>query len=105
MSVRDIGPVIARAILDYLENNIESIAELIELTKPLIPSVNPSVLDGVLMGQSFCVTGSFSEVSRDDIHALIEANGGEVRSSVSAKLSYLIVGSDAGSKLDKAQEL
>lgn len=42
-------------------------------------------------------------MSRDEIHAQIEANGGEVRSSVSPKLDYLIVGSDAGSKLEKAK--
>lgn len=50
------------------------------------------------------MTGSFESMSREDIHALVEANGGEVRSSVSPKLSYLIVGESAGSKLAKAQE-
>ncbi len=44
-------------------------------------------------------------MSRDEIHARIEANGGEVRSSVSAKLSFLIAGEAAGSKLEKAREL
>jgi DNA ligase (NAD+) len=44
-------------------------------------------------------------VSRDQIHAYIEDGGGEVRTSVSSKLQYLIVGSDAGSKLQKAKEL
>jgi len=58
-----------------------------------------------IFGKSFCVTGSFPDISRDEIHALIEAHGGEVRTSVSAKLDYLVVGSDAGSKLKKAQEL
>jgi DNA ligase (NAD+) len=51
------------------------------------------------------VTGSFERISRDGIHELIEQHGGEVRSSVSGKLDYLIVGSDAGSKKSKAEDL
>jgi len=51
------------------------------------------------------VTGSFDAISRDEIHELIEKNGGEVRTSVSAKLDYLIVGTDAGSKKTKAESL
>lgn len=59
---------------------------------------------GKLLGSSFCVTGTFSTHSRDDIHDMIEKNGGEVRSSVSTKLTYLIAGESAGSKLEKARE-
>lgn len=51
------------------------------------------------------MTGSFEGISRDEIHELIEKNGGEVRTSVSAKLDYLIVGTDAGSKKTKAESL
>ena len=58
-----------------------------------------------LNGKSFCVTGSFESISRDEIHTFIEQNDGEVRTSVSPKLNYLIVGSDAGSKKAKAEEL
>lgn len=58
-----------------------------------------------MAGKSFCATGSFDGISRDEIHELIEKNGGEVRTSVSAKLDYLIVGTDAGSKKTKAESL
>ena len=51
------------------------------------------------------MTGGFENISRDEIHMFIEENGGEVRTSVSSKLDYLIVGSDAGSKKTKAEEL
>ena len=51
------------------------------------------------------MTGSFEGISRDEIHELIEKNDGEVRTSVSAKLDYLIVGTDAGSKKTKAESL
>lgn len=50
------------------------------------------------------MTGSFEGISRDQIHTMIEEMGGEVRTSVSPKLDYLIVGSDAGSKKAKAEE-
>ncbi len=43
-----------------------------------------------ITGKSFCVTGSFDNISRDQIHEMIESHGGEVRSSVSSKLDYLI---------------
>ncbi len=57
-----------------------------------------------LLGKSFCVTGSFDSLSRDDIHGLVEQHGGEVRTSVSARLDYLIAGDNAGSKKSKAEE-
>jgi DNA ligase (NAD+) len=53
---------------------------------------------------TFCVTGTF-DISRDDIHLLIESNGGEVRTAVSGNLTYLIAGESAGSKKQKAESL
>jgi DNA ligase (NAD+) len=44
-----------------------------------------------IFGKSFCVTGSFDHISRDDIHEMIEKHGGEVRTAVTGKLDYLIV--------------
>jgi DNA ligase (NAD+) len=58
-----------------------------------------------IFGKSFCVTGSFDSISRDDIHELIEKHGGEVRTAVTGKLDYLIVGESAGSKKSKAEDL
>ena len=57
-----------------------------------------------LAGSTFVVTGTLSK-PRGDIHRLIEQHGGTVSGSVSKKTNYLIVGSDAGSKLDKAKSL
>lgn len=59
----------------------------------------------MLVGKSFCVTGSFDDVSRDSIHELIEQYGGEVRTAVTGKLDYLIIGESAGSKKSKAESL
>lgn len=58
-----------------------------------------------LEGLNICVTGSFSNYSRNDIAELIEKNGGKNVSSVSKKTNYLISGEDSGSKLSKAESL
>lgn len=50
------------------------------------------------------MTGTF-DISRDQIHAIIEQNGGEVRTAVSGNLDYLIAGESAGSKREKALSL
>jgi DNA ligase (NAD+) len=51
------------------------------------------------------VTGTLQHHTRNEIHALIEQNGGLLISAVSKNLDYLIVGESAGSKLDKAQKI
>ena len=58
-----------------------------------------------MQDQTFLFTGTLTEFTRDEAEALVEANGGKVISGVSAKLNYLVVGTDAGSKLDKAKAL
>ena len=58
-----------------------------------------------LEGKTFVLTGTLASMSRDDAQAAIERLGGKVTGSVSRKTSFLVVGSDAGSKLDKAREL
>jgi DNA ligase (NAD+) len=60
---------------------------------------------GALKGMTVVLTGTLDTLSREAATELIEANGGKVTSSVSKKTSYLVAGSDAGSKLQKAQEL
>ena len=111
LEVKDIGPETARAFVDYVEENSLLIEQLLyELDIQIsetrsLPSHEWHNGNSQIFGKSFCVTGSFDGISRDEIHELIERNGGEVRTSVTAKLDYLIVGSDAGSKKPKAEIL
>jgi len=104
--IHDVGPATAGSIVYYFEENREMIMKLLHEIHPVIVMGDRfQKKETGLNGKSFCVTGSFESISRDEIHTFIEQNDGEVRTSVSPKLNYLIVGSDAGSKKAKAEEL
>ncbi len=60
---------------------------------------------GNLSGQTFLFTGTLPTLKRSEAEALAEENGGQILSGVSAKLNYLVVGEDAGSKLEKAKKI
>ncbi len=60
---------------------------------------------GILEGQTFLFTGTLSRLKRHDAEALVEQNGGRILSGVSSKLNCLVVGEDAGSKLEKARKI
>ena len=58
-----------------------------------------------MTGLTFVVTGSLQQFTRETVKTFIQNHGGKVTGSVSAKTDYLVVGENAGSKLDKAQQL
>lgn len=60
---------------------------------------------GNLTGLSFLFTGTLPTLKRSDAEAIVEENGGQIVGGVSAKLNYLVVGEDAGSKLEKAKKI
>ena len=60
---------------------------------------------GNLQGQTFLFTGSLSKLKRSEAEEMVEQIGGKIVSGVSSKLNYLVVGEDAGSKLEKAKKI
>lgn len=107
LQVREIGEIVARSILDFFaeEHNLQVIQELLSLglTYPTIIAEN--LYHPQITGKTFVITGSFVNLKRDEIKAELEEYGAKVAGSVSKKTDYVIVGSDAGSKLTKANEL
>lgn len=104
LQVPEIGPKVATSIREWTSNK-KLVKEVHEMLKLGVEITNPvRSTEGALSGMSFLITGTLP-VKRDDAKDVIEKNGGKILSSVSSKLSYLVVGDDPGSKVDKAQTL
>ncbi len=104
VSVPDIGPKVAQSISTWLANKA-MVKEVHQLIKSGLQIEGPKrKTEGKLSGKSFVVTGTLP-VKRDEAKDLIESHGGKILSGVSAKLDYLVVGEDPGSKLKKAESL
>jgi DNA ligase (NAD+) len=63
------------------------------------------VISAAVAGKTFVLTGTFPTMTRDEAKNLLEKSGAKVAGSVSKKTDYVVAGSDAGSKLTKAEEL
>ncbi|MCC6276994.1 MAG: NAD-dependent DNA ligase LigA [Oligoflexia bacterium] len=109
LSVEEVGEKVADAILSAThdsvfksEFNLLSEKHLkLEDTGPNLGTAKAQSLQGLI----FVITGTLPDLSRDEAREFIEAHGGVVGSSVSKKTNFLLAGADAGSKLQKAQEL
>ena len=105
----DIGIVVASSINNFFkdQHNIAIIAELLRLgiTYELNEQVNATNSNLSLLNKKFVVTGTLANISRDEVYALIESNGGNIQSNVNKNTNYVVVGENAGSKLTKANEL
>lgn len=106
-SIEGIGPNIARAIIDWfsLPKNLDLIAKFKSLGVWPTAEIKKVPTDLPLSGMIFVVTGTLEKFSRTEIKQFISDNGGKVVGSVSKNTDYLVVGENAGSKLDKAREL
>jgi DNA ligase (NAD+) len=108
----EIGDVIAKAVQAFFasEYGQRIVAELKELglnmgSEAAAAEAAARQTDGLLSGKTLVVTGSLVRFKRDDMHALIQKHGGRPASSVSKNTDFLIAGTDAGSKLEKANSL
>ena len=107
LQVPDVGPIVARSILQFLSeaHNREVIDQLRAAGVTFPEGESNAPLLGPLTGKTLVLTGTLPTLSRDEAKALIEAAGGKVSGSVSRKTDYVVAGLEAGSKLDKANEL
>jgi DNA ligase (NAD+) len=104
LQISEVGPKVANSIYSWISNK-DLAKEVRDLLALGVSIENPlRSQEGPLSGFSFLITGTLP-VKRDEAKDLIEKNGGKIMGSVSSKLSYLVVGDDPGSKLEKAQGL
>ena len=107
LQVNDVGPIVAESILQFLSepHNRQVIASMQKLGVQWPEAQGKQTVSGTLLGKTLVLTGTLPNLSRDAAQALIEAAGGKVSSSVSKKTDFVVVGAEAGSKLEKAQTL
>jgi DNA ligase (NAD+) len=107
VAVPDVGERIAQSVKDFFsqEASLELVRKL-EQSGLQLEGEEKSPEASLLSGKSFVISGVFSSQSRDDLKRLIENMGGEVKTSVSSKTTYLLAGENAGpSKLSKAEKV
>ena len=105
LMVNDVGPVVADSIVSFMSepHNREVIEQLLVSGIEFQNEERITTVD--LSGKTFVLTGTLPTLSRDQAKELLEAAGAKVAGSVSQKTSFVVAGSEAGSKLDKATEL
>ena len=105
--VPDVGPVVAQSIwrFSHEAHNREVVEQLLAAGVAPRHDAAPTGAPAPLAGRTFVLTGTLPSLTRDEAKARIEAAGGKVAGSVSKKTDYVVAGSEAGSKLEKAQQL
>jgi len=107
-AIPEIGLTVAESVYEWFRNlrNVELIDRLkVAGVKLETDSTSTAKLDERFVGKTFVLTGTLESLTRDQASKLIEERGGRVSSSVSKKTDYLLAGSEAGSKLAKAESL
>lgn len=104
-NLKDIGDTVAKSILDFIQSKQFRVATTIYDNHLTVTNTlyNQTSTVSNITGKRFVITGSFDNVSREDIKSQILQNGGLVSSSVGSNVDYLIVGHSPGSKLNEAQ--
>lgn len=105
--LEDVGVKVAGSIHRFFhdDDNLAMLQELEALGISLKNQKKQGADGDSLAGQTFLFTGSLMKLKRSDAEELVEKNGGKIVSGVSSKLNYLVVGEDAGSKLEKAKKI
>ncbi len=106
--VQEVGPVLAASVRAWLDQPANGgLLDRLGLAGVRTTGPRRAAPDGPqpLAGQTFVLTGTLEALSRDEAARAIETRGGTVTGSVSKKTTYLVVGADAGNKLEKARAL
>ncbi|MDD2166127.1 NAD-dependent DNA ligase LigA [Glaesserella parasuis] len=105
--VQDVGEVVANRLFQFWQepHNIEVVEDLIAQGVKWQDVVPQEIADNPLKDKTVVLTGTLTQLTRDQAKALLQQLGCKVSGSVSSKTDYLIAGEKAGSKLAKAQEL
>jgi DNA ligase (NAD+) len=105
--LEDVGVKVAESIFQYFRQpeNIEMLKELENLGVNLKNIQQEAQEDGSLQGLTFLFTGTLPTLKRNEAETMAEAKGGKILGGVSSKLNFLVVGEDAGSKLEKAKKI
>ncbi len=107
LEVSDVGPIVAQSLRTFFDqpHNREVVEQLRACGVRWEEGEPAARVPKPLSGKTFVITGTLPTLSRDEAKELVEAAGGKVAGSVSKKTDYVVAGSEAGSKLLKAQEL
>ncbi|MGK3136375.1 NAD-dependent DNA ligase LigA [Pantoea trifolii] len=110
IEVQDVGKVVATHVRNFMDEEsnravIRDLTEEIGVHWPQVEVINVEEIDSPFAGKTVVLTGSLSQMNRDDAKERLVALGAKVSGSVSKKTDLLIAGEAAGSKLAKAQEL
>lgn len=110
LEVPDVGPIVAESLHTFFaQPHNREVVEQLRAAGVTWPEHEGSAAANAvplpLAGKTFVLTGTLPTLGREDAKALIEAAGGKVAGSVSKKTHYVVAGAEAGSKLDKANEL
>ncbi|MDQ1362729.1 MAG: ligase [Pseudomonadota bacterium] len=105
-TVPDVGPVVARHVFHFFhEPHNRQIIQRLRTAGIHWPDQQANEQNQSLAGLTFVITGTLTGMTRDEARAALQARGGKVAGSVSAKTSYLVVGDSPGSKAEKAEQL
>ena len=102
-SIENIGPAVSESIFEFFRDK-SNLVLIDKLLKNGVSIYHEKIKRGVLFGKTFVLTGTLSEMSREEAKKKIIENGGSVSSSVSSKTSYVLAGENPGSKYSDAQK-
>lgn len=104
-TIRDVGPTVAASIRSFFDAPAHQALLRRLRDAGVAPTVSVRQIGCRLTGKTFVFTGTLERFSRDEAKRLVEAEGASVTGSVSKKTDYVVAGTEAGSKLDKARAL